>query len=68
MEAERPDEPTLVGPDALPEIGSRGMRNFRAYKYTARLMFGMRSNPLELWLLVGMNVIIFALIAYVVLS
>jgi hypothetical protein len=68
MKAERPDEPTLVGPDALPEIGSRGIGNFRAYKYAPRLMVGMRSNPFELSLLVGMNVIIFALIAYVVLS
>lgn len=63
------DDESLVKPDVLPEKGPDEVRGFGLLnRYTAKMMIGMRSNRLELWLLVGVNVIIVGVIVYAVLS
>ena len=71
------DTMTIQGPEEYARYGPRSANGERGEELLtvgptrirkARLMVYLRSNPLELWLLVGIDVIIFALIAYVVLS
>jgi hypothetical protein len=66
MGPENPDEDWLVRPDALPEIGPRWMLIFRPPgQYRARMMTGIRSSPLEVRLLIVINLAIVAAIVAV---
>jgi hypothetical protein len=70
MATPNPDDPRLADPGPLPEIGAAGLRNFRpSGQYRATMMIGMRNSPLELRLLIVINLaIVVAIVAALVLK